>query len=116
MAHALHHLGDTPLIAAHDVKLQSAPDGVRTGNIEVPLVAYDHLGKPVNLVIKKIPIRMQPKIYEALLQVGFQLHEEIDLPNGEVFLRTGIYDLVSSNAGTLGTPRKVVTTPAAAAN
>lgn len=103
-------------VAAPDIKLEVAPDGVRTGNIEVTLVAYDRLGKPVNLVTKKIPIHMRPKVYDALLQVGFQLHEEIDLPNGEVFLRAGIYDLDSSNAGTLGIPLKVVTTPAAAAN
>jgi len=103
-------------IAAPDVRLETAADGTRSGNIEVTLVAYDHLGKPVNLVTKKIPIHMEAKVYQALLQVGFQLHEEIDLPNGEVFLRTGIYDLTSSNAGTLGVPLKVVATPAAAAN
>jgi hypothetical protein len=35
------------------------------------------------------------------------LHEEIDLPTGEVYLRTGIYDLNSGSAGTLGIPLNV---------
>jgi hypothetical protein len=36
--------------------------------------------------------------------VGLQLHKEIDVPAGEIYLRTGIYDLNASTAGTLGVP------------
>jgi hypothetical protein len=36
-----------------------------------------------------------------------QIHEEIDVPAGEVYLRTGIYDLNSGNCGTLGAPLNV---------
>jgi hypothetical protein len=39
------------------------------------------------------------------------IHKEIDVRQGEVYLRIGVYDLNSSNAGTLG----VSLTPAAAA-
>jgi len=32
------------------------------------------------------------------------VHLEIDVPPGDIYLRTGIYDLNSGNAGTLGFP------------
>jgi hypothetical protein len=37
-------------------------------------------------------------------QVELQIHKEIDVPRQFVYLRTGIYDLKSSTAGTLGGP------------
>jgi hypothetical protein len=50
-----------------------------------------------------------------LLQVGLQIHKEIDVPKGDVYLRTGIYDLGSNAAGTLGMPLREAPTPAALA-
>ncbi len=41
-------------------------------------------------------------MYAEVMRVGLQMHREMDVPEGEVFLRTGIYDLKSSKAGTLG--------------
>jgi hypothetical protein len=31
-----------------------------------------------------------------------QIHEEIDAPPGEIYLRAGIYDMNSGNCGTVG--------------
>jgi hypothetical protein len=45
---------------------------------------------------------MQSKDYASAQQGGLQIHKEIDVPQGDVYLRTGIYDLKSSSAGTLG--------------
>jgi hypothetical protein len=45
---------------------------------------------------------MDPKMYEATQQVGMQVHEEIDVPAGEIYLRIGIYDLNSGKCGTVG--------------
>jgi hypothetical protein len=67
----------------------------------------------LNAVTRKIPIRLQPDVFAALQQVGFQLHEEIDLPKSDVYLQTGIYDLTASHAGTLGIPLRVIAIPAA---
>jgi hypothetical protein len=80
---------------------------VRHGNLEVMLVAYDHEGNPLNLVATKGDMRMQPKDYAAAQRGGLQIHKEIDMPNGDVYLRTGIYDLNASTAGTLGVPLAV---------
>jgi len=98
-------------IAVQDLKLETTSDGVRHGNIEVVLVAYDQDGTPVNWVIRKPAVALEPKIYAELAQVGLQLHQEIDVPQGDVYLRTGIYDSGSSKAGTLGVPLSEVSTP-----
>jgi hypothetical protein len=94
-------------IAPPDVKLETSAAGTRDGNIEVALMAYDYDGKLLNGVTRKIPIHLQPDVLAALQKVGFQLHEEIDLPSGDIYLQTGIYDLGASHAGTLGIPLHV---------
>ena len=102
-------------ISVADLKLDPTPDGGRRGNIELMLVAYDREGKPLNFVVTNGQIQLQPKVYAGLLQVGLQIHKEIDVPKGDVYLRTGIYDLGSNTAGTLGMPLREAPTPAAAA-
>ncbi len=89
-------------ISVDDLKLQLAPDGIRHGSFELILVAYDADGKPLNMVTQDSDVLLKPKVYASMQQVGLQLHKEIDVPPGEVFLRTGIYDRSASNAGTLG--------------
>ena len=56
---------------------------------------------------------VKPEVYAGLQKVGVQMHKEIDLPKEYVYLRTGVYDLRSGTAGTLGIPLTVATPPAA---
>jgi hypothetical protein len=82
---------------------------VRHGNIEVAMIAYDRDGTPLNWVIRKPVVALDPKAYVSLEQVGLQLHLEIDVPRGNVFLHSGIYDFGSSKAGTLELPLNDIT-------
>jgi hypothetical protein len=91
-------------VTSSDLRLDKSSDDIRHGEIEVMLVAYDSEGKPLNLVVGKSEIRIQPKDFPDVLKGGLQIHKEIDVPAGGAFLRTGIYDLRSNNAGTLGVP------------
>jgi VWFA-related protein len=91
-------------VSAGDLRLDLTADGFRHGDIEVMLVAYDADGKPVNLVVKRNEIKMTLADYEKVQQQGLQIHKEIDVPKGNTYLRTGIYDLRLSSAGTLGVP------------
>lgn len=88
-------------ISVQDLQLEKSADGMRRGNIEVMLVAYDRNGMPVNSFRKKSEIVLPPEAYKEVMQIGLQMHREIDVPKEEIFLRTGIYDLNSGNAGTL---------------
>jgi VWFA-related protein len=100
-------------VSPQDVKLETSSGGVRSGNIQVALIAYGNDGRALKAVTRKVPIHLQPDVFATLQQVGFQLHEEIDLPKGDVFLQTGIYDLTAGRAGTLGIPLHVIAVPAA---
>jgi VWFA-related protein len=98
-------------ILPQDVRLDTNPDGVCTGALEVAVIAYDSNGKALNAISKKIPIRLQPDVLAKMQRVGFQLHEEIDLPERDVFLQTGIYDLTANHAGTLEIPLHAIAAP-----
>lgn len=96
-------------IAIQDLRLDPTHDGVHTGDVEVMLIAYARDGSPLNWVVKKPNMSLKPQDYAAAQTVGVQLRYEIDVPSkeldkGVVYLRTGIYDLQSSNAGTLEIP------------
>jgi len=103
-------------VSAQDLKLDPTPDGGRHGAIEVMLVAYAREGKPLNLVVAKSELVLQPKVYASVLKLGLQMHKEIDVPEEGVYLRTGVYDMGSDAAGTLGLPlRDAPAVPTAAA-
>jgi len=88
-------------VALRDLTLQLSPDGVRHGSLEVALVAYGRDGVPVNSVIGEQTISLSPKAYAEAEGIGVQFRMDIDVPRGDVYLRTGIYDLASRRAGTM---------------
>ncbi len=91
-------------VSLRDFAFQTTPDGVHHGRIEAMLVAYDREGKIVNVVKRSSRLALKPEDYSALQANGLPFHLEIDVPSGDIYLRTGIYDLSSGNAGTLGFP------------
>jgi len=54
------------------------------------------------MVRKRSYLTTDSKVYEATQQVGMQIHEEIDAPPDEIYLRAGIYDMNYGNCGTVG--------------
>ena len=91
-------------ISVEDLMLKVTRDGVRHGNVEAMLTAYDFEGKPLNFVARKFAIDLAPNVYEEAKTIGLQLSQEIDVPQEDFYLRTGIYDANSARAGTLGIP------------
>jgi VWFA-related protein len=98
-----------------DVALSPAPDGTRTGKILVELMAYDRDGNAVNWVGETQGMSMDAKAYEAMQKSGVPAHLEIDLPNSDVTLETGVYDWDTGKAGTLEIPIHFAPTTAAVA-
>ena len=87
-----------------DVKLETTPQGAHTGKIQVGLLAYDRAGNGVNWVGGTQAMNLPPAVYAAIQKSGIPAHMEIDLPNTDVYLETGIYDWGSGKAGTLEIP------------
>lgn len=98
-------------VALPDITMGSDANGRRSGNIEIMLVAFGPSGDILNFVKKRSNPTMDPKMYEATQQVGMQIHEEIDVPAGESYLRVGIYDLNSGKCGTVGASLKNSSAP-----
>jgi VWFA-related protein len=96
-------------VSLKDIAMGLPSEAVRRGHIEVMLIAFDHDGKIVNLLKRSSKLAMAPKVYAATQTVGLQVHEEIDLPPGDIYLRTGIYDLNSGSCGTIGVPLGTLT-------
>ena len=91
-------------VALPDIAMSTERDGSRHGRIEIMLIAFDREGRILNIVRKHSKFAMQPQAYEATRKVGMQIHEEIDVPQSDGYLRAGIYDLTSGNCGTVGFP------------
>lgn len=89
-------------VSVQDLKIVPGEDGKRHGSLEVALVAYDSEGLPVNWVVRKPPVTLTNEVYAEMQRYGLQMHLEIDIPKGDYFLRTGVYDAASNKAGTLG--------------
>jgi len=90
-------------ISLNEIKLDVQPDGSRRAQLEVKAVAYDDAGKPLNLAGQRGILNITPEGFREAQESGVHFEEELDLPsNTDIHLRTGVYDLNSGNAGTLG--------------
>ena len=101
-------------VSLNQIKLDVQPDGSRRAQLEVKAVAYDDAGKPLNMAGQRGLLNITPEGLQEARESGVHFEEELDLPsNTDIHLRTGVYDLNSGNAGTLGVR---VRTPATGSN
>jgi VWFA-related protein len=87
-----------------DVRFEASAAGTHRGKIQVGLMAYDRDGNAVNWVGATQEMNLKPEIYAAIQKSGIPVHMEIDLPNTDVYLETGVYDWGTEKAGTLEIP------------
>jgi VWFA-related protein len=95
------------MVRWQDVKLEATPQGRRRGTIQVALLAYDRDGKAVNWAGATQGMNLDPNVHAAIQKSGIPVHTEIDLPNTDVYLETGVYDWGSGKTGTLEIPLRV---------
>lgn len=87
-----------------DKKMDPDAKGVYAGKISVGLMAYDRDGNAVNWEGAIQGMNLQPSVYASIQKSGVPAHMEIDLPNKDVYLETGVYDWGTGKAGTLEIP------------
>jgi VWFA-related protein len=95
------------------IHLTATDDGIRHGSLLSMVIAYDQQGKALNSTLYALKIDLEPKVYAELQRTGMPFYQELDIPLGEVVLRTGIYDPGSGKMGSLEFP--ITIKPAAAA-
>jgi VWFA-related protein len=83
---------------------EQTPQGTHTDKVRVELVAFDHDGKALNWAGGTLALNVTDAAYAAIQRDGVPTHIEIDVPKGEAYLATGVYDWASNKAGTLEIP------------
>jgi VWFA-related protein len=91
-------------LATESLPLVPSPDGIRREPVEVALIAYSQDGKPLNWMVRSIGLAIRPEQMAIAQASGIPFHFDFDVPQGDVYLRTGIYDASTSKAGTLEIP------------
>jgi hypothetical protein len=89
------------VINPDSVALDLADDGTHNGKIEVALVAYDPSGKAANWTGETLALTLNAASYAQVQRAGIPVHLQIDLPQADLSLATGVYDLTAHKAGTL---------------
>jgi VWFA-related protein len=98
-------------IYAKDLDLETGPGGTRQGSLEISMVAYDHDGNLLNWIARRIELAYSAQRYIAIQESGIPFHLEMDAPEGDVYLRTGVYQESMNKAGTLEISLKDVIPP-----
>jgi hypothetical protein len=65
---------------------------------------YDKYGTVANRKDHILQMKLKPDIYKLFQQTGVQIHAEIQVPKGQFWLRTGVYDQSSHKVGTMEVP------------
>jgi VWFA-related protein len=87
-----------------DVGLERTDQNLHIGKMSVGMMAYDRDGNAVNWNGGIQNMKIEPDLFAAVQKSGIPVHMEIDLPNKDVVLETGIYDWSTGKAGTLEIP------------
>lgn len=85
----------------HQVDFPLGNDGMHHGMVEFLTLAYDKEGKLLNVINRTLKLNLQSAQYETVMQTGLPVHEELDIPVGEVYLRFGVHDLSTDHIGTM---------------
>ena len=84
---------------------KTLPDGKLQMQVELTEVAYDDEGIRENYADRALELdQTQQQAALAATRGGLPLHEQIDLPAGNVYIRVGVHDLLSGSIGTLEIP------------
>ncbi len=84
--------------------------GVWQGHVAALAIAYDRDGNRLNWAVNDLPLNLDQASTDQASRSGLQIHQVLDLPAGEVFLRVGIYDPTSGHFGTFEVPLHVAAT------
>jgi VWFA-related protein len=92
----------------HQMDASVGSDGLYHLSVEFAAIAYDRDGKLLNIVDRGFKLNLQPAQYNQVMQTGMPMHEELDVPIGEVYLRIAVHDLTTDRIGSVEIPLTVL--------
>jgi hypothetical protein len=97
------------VVSLADLNLKQDPDGTHKGTLTLSLVVYDKYGQIASRREHLVALNIKPDMWETYQKNGgLQLHSDLDIPNGQFWLRTGVYDATSRKVGTMEVPFSAV--------
>ncbi|HUX43388.1 MAG TPA: VWA domain-containing protein [Terracidiphilus sp.] len=91
-----------------DLHLHTTPDGMHQGTLYVEFLVYDRYGGPVRREEHRVALRVTPQDYANFEKYGVQMHAVLQVPKGQYWLRTGVYDAETQRVGTMEIPLDAV--------
>ncbi len=91
-------------IDPHGITWTAAPSQAAQAKVEVSMVGWNAKGERVNYTDKGLVLNLSPEQAAAVAKSGLPIHQEIDLPAGEIYLRVAVHDLTSGRIGSLEIP------------
>jgi VWFA-related protein len=91
-----------------DLNLNLDTDGLHKGTLNISLIVYDRYGNIVSREDHLVALNIKPDAYAMFQNTGVQLHAQLAVPNGNYWLRSGIYDRASRKVGTMEIPLSAV--------
>lgn len=88
----------------HRVAMSVGSDGLHHMSVEFVALAYDRDGKILNVANRAFNLNLQLEQFNRIMQSGLPLHQELDVPAGEVYLRIAVHDLLSDRIGSVEIP------------
>lgn len=84
-----------------DLNLNLEADGLHKGIVNISLIVYDRYRNIINREDHLVALNIKPDVYAVFENTGLQVHAELAVPNGNFWLRTGVYDQGSRKVGTM---------------
>lgn len=91
----------------NQVSAEVDANGLYRSNIEFVAIAYDHEGKVINAARHSYKLGMPQARYDEVLKSGYLIRNEIDLPEGDVWLRLAVHDVAADRVGSIEIPLTV---------
>jgi hypothetical protein len=96
-------------VTLNDLDLKLSPSGLHTGTLNLSLIVYDKYGQIAMRRDHLVALNIKPDAWETMQKNGgLHLHADLDVPKGQYWLRTGIYDQSTRKVGTMEVPFSVV--------
>jgi VWFA-related protein len=92
----------------HQVSAEVDANGLYRATIEFMAIAYDRDGKVVNAGRRAFRLGMPPAKYDEILQNGYSVRNDLDLPPGDFWLRLAVHDVAADRVGSIEVPLKVL--------
>jgi hypothetical protein len=92
----------------HGLDMNTLPDGSSRAQVEFIAIVYGRDGKQLNRSDTAFSFHLRAEQYAAAMQHGIPRQVELDLPEGHIFLRVAVHDLLSNRMGSTEFPLNVV--------